>query len=226
MKLDAIHRLGKKRQSSQRDGYACLGDICDGLYECEYPSPWTKSGHNVDAAVMVVGQDWSSVDALSEPNEQVAQFGFDPTFPTNKNLDGLLARHFGLTRAQCYLTNLFVFIKHGDASSSIRMKDLVFSAQQFTMPEIEIIRPSLVICLGLTTFKALRRAAGFKGTLNMAQSIQSPFRLAASKVHCVAHTGALGMNNRGRDQVELDWQALSGTVRGLAGGTRVPVAGA
>jgi hypothetical protein len=28
-------------------------------------------------------------------------------------------------------------------------------------------------------------------------------------VHCVAHTGAFGMNNRSRGKVEEDWQKLA-----------------
>lgn len=70
---------------------------------------------------MIVGQDWSSSDALSRnpPNLESATLGFTPKIPTNLNLDDLLKRYFGLDRADCYLTNLFPFIKLGNMSAGI-----------------------------------------------------------------------------------------------------------
>lgn len=159
---------------------------------------------------MVVAQDWSSADVLARPPDSfVAERGFDPTFPTNRQLDKLLLRHFGMTRDQCYLTNLFPFIKSGGASASIPFRMLVNSARLFTMREIEIVAPGLVICLGLRTFGALRVAASQDWPMKMERAIDSPFLLSASRVHCVAHTGSRGMNNRGRDKVDLDWQRLA-----------------
>src|SRR5688500_8056665 len=109
---------------------------------------------------MVIGQDWASADMLAKRPERVAELGYDPKLLTNRNLDDLLKRHLGLQRRDCYLTNLFVFIKSGIASASIRFADLAWSAKNFTVPQIEIIVPKLVICLGLRTFRALTRAAG------------------------------------------------------------------
>jgi len=159
---------------------------------------------------MIVGQDWSSSDALSSkpPGLLDAQSGFDPKFPTNANLDCLLERHFGLMRSECYLTNVFAFIKSGSASASIPLQDLIWSARQFTLPEIEIVSPRLVICLGLRTFLALMRAVGLSESPKMDQAVNLQLKFANSMIRCVAHTGALGMNNRGRSQVERDWQQL------------------
>lgn len=211
VKAGALLHLARLRQSTRLDGYASIGDFHDGIFECDHVSPWTKSGCNVDAEIMIVGQDWSSSDALDRdpPDLHSAALGFSPKFPTNSNLDDLLERHFGLKRADCYLTNLFPYIKRGKASAQIPLKDLVASARRFTLPEVQIVSPRLVICLGLGTFVALMRAIGLKGSPRMAQAVNSPFEFAGAVVHCVAHTGALGMNNRGRGQVERDWQQLA-----------------
>lgn len=198
------------RKAARRDGYQYLHEFHSGLYECDHVSPWTRSGSNVDAAVMVIGQDWSSADVLAgEPNREVARDGFDGSFQTNRNLDDLLGRHFRLARTQCYLTNLFPFIKPGGASSPIPMADLVWSAREFTLPEVRAVAPKLAICLGLRTFHALARADGRRPPSTLAQAIASPFEFGGSRVHCVAHTGALGMNNRSRAQVDKDWEALA-----------------
>ena len=214
MKSEDLIRLAQQRKSFRLDGYANIGDFHDGIFECDHVSPWTKSGCNVDAKIMIVGQDWSSSKALGSepPNLQVAKLGFDPNFPTNSNLDNLLERHFNLNRAECYLTNLFPLIKPGNASVGIRLKDLVLSARRFTLPEIRIVSPQLVICLGLKTFLALMRARGIQGSPKMDQAINSPFKFASSMIHCVAHTGAFGMKNRGRCQVEKDWQQVATSI--------------
>ena len=214
MKTQRLSKLVNKRQTMRLDDYDCIGDFHDGVFECDFVSPITKSGHNVDAEVMVVLQDWSSSDVLGKtpPDLDGSKFGYTPSLPTNKNLDALLDRHFGLVRAECYLTNLFPFVKAGGISASIPMKDLVTCAQKFTIPEIQIVAPRLVVCLGLRTFLALMRAHGLKGTPKMDEAVNSPFNIEISSVNCVAHTGALGMNNRGRSQVEKDWKKVSESI--------------
>jgi restriction system protein len=211
MKHEALLDLAKQRQTSRLDGYGSVGDFHGGIFECDHVSPWTKSGSNVNARIMVVGQDWSSSDALNNPTEvqQRAKFGFSPTFPTNANLDGLLERHFGLRRSDCYLTNLFPYVKHGGPSANIPLKDLVACAKRFTLPEIEIISPKIVLCLGRITFVALRRAVGIKGNPKMDEAVRSPVGYREATIHCVAHTGSFGMNNRGREQVETDWKQIA-----------------
>lgn len=210
-KREALLELARERQSTRLDGYACINDFHDGIFECGHVSPFTKSGFNINAEIMIVAQDWSSSDTLSRypPDRDSAMLGYSPNLPTNKNLDSLLERHFGLKRDSCYLTNLFPFIKSGNMSTGIHMKVLVDCAKRFTIKEISIVSPALVLCLGLRTFLALSRAAGRKGSLKMAEAVKSPFDFENSMVHCVAHTGALGMNNRGRDQVDEDWQTIS-----------------
>jgi restriction system protein len=208
-KRQRLSELANQRKAARLDRYACLADFHNGIYECDHVSPWTKSGNNVDADVMVIGQDWASADMLAKWPEHVAELGYDPRLLTNRNLDDLLARHLGLRRSDCYLTNLFVFIKSGDASSSIPFADLVWNAHSFTIPQIEIISPKLVICLGLRTFRALMRAAGLNPARTTDAAIAAPQKIGSALVHCAAHTGALGTLNRSKELVERDWKALA-----------------
>jgi hypothetical protein len=54
---------GKRRRRTRPDAlfgapYSCLGDFAGGIYDCDdHVSPWSKSAQNVDATIMVVGQD-------------------------------------------------------------------------------------------------------------------------------------------------------------------------
>ena len=204
-------KLARCRKETRLDGYACIGDFHNGVYECDHVSPITKTAGNVNADIIVVLQDWASADSLSAtpPDCDSIKYGYTPSLPTNRNLDCLLDRYFELKRAECYLTNLFPFVKGGDMSARIKWRDLVTCAKKFTLPEIKIVDPKMVICLGLSTFLALRHAAGKPGHMKLPEAINTSFFVGNACVRCVPHTGARGTNNRGRDQIKRDWENLA-----------------
>ena len=211
-KRDELLRLAKLRQATRWKGYQCIADYHRGIYECDFVSPYSKTAGNVDAEIMVMLQDWSSDDSLRGPiNDGSVKLGHTPHLPTNRNLSRLLSTTFGLTLSDTYGTNLFPFIKLGGMSSSIPQRDLIQAAREFALPQIRIVNPELVICIGLGTFNALRQACGLSPSLPMDLAIDSPFNIRATRVWCQAHTGAFGQNNRNRggvDRVSQDWRKM------------------
>lgn len=159
---------------------------------------------------MIVGQDWIGADTLSGPERSdVAKLGYDPQFPTNINLFGLLETHFRVQFSDVYATNLFPLIKPGNSSASIPAGDLDWAASEFLVPQIDALSPKLIICLGVTVVRRLRKHAQLSMGANLQRLIEDPFDCLGARVEVVAHTGALGMNGRGRQQVENDWKRLS-----------------
>lgn len=162
-------------------------------------------------------QDWASDEFLSGPfHEPSAKLGHTPSLPTNRNLSRLLDTTFGLTLRDIYGTNVFPFVKLGGMSASIRQADLITAARQFAVPQIRVVKPKLVICLGLVTFNALRKACDLRPCANIGSAIDNPFGIGTTWVWCQAHTGALGRNNRNRggvDRVSDDWQKMKVDVR-------------
>ena len=219
-KTDQLLKLAKNRQSSRWVGYRGIGDYHQGRYECNFVSPYTKSAGNVDARIMVLLQDWSSNEWLSGPfHSDVAELGRSPNLPTNINLCHLLRETFSTELASIYATNLFPFIKSGGMSSTIAHADLVRAAREFAIPQIIIVAPRVVICLGLITFNALREAQGQSKVKKVGDAIDSPFDIGVSRIWCQAHTGALGQLNRKRlnpNQVIKDWLRMKDEVRGVA----------
>jgi restriction system protein len=215
-KAARLLELAHKRQASRWPGYKSLADYQDGAYECDLVSPYTKAAGNVDAAVMILLQDWSSDVQLSGGlNSEAVELGRIPTLPTNKNLDRLVKKYFGLPLCETYATNLFPFIKPGTLSAPIPNCDLECAAREFALPQIDIVAPRLVICLGLRTFNALRRALGMGIERPIERAISAPFSRGDIRVWCQAHTGALGQNNRNRggvDRVSKDWRAMRADV--------------
>lgn len=208
-KQDLLLELARKRKTTIWPGYCRIGDFHNGVYECDFVSPYTKSAGNADAEIFILLQDWSSAEALCKLDSDCVLYGLTPTLPTNRRLVELLWHHFGVKLGDVYATNLFPFIKRGGISSSIPMGDLIRAAQEFALPQIEIVRPTLVVCLGLNTFNAIRIVCEYAPVRRMDEAIASPFTFNESRVWCQAHTGARGQNNRGRARVAEDWSKMS-----------------
>lgn len=110
-----------------------------------------------------------------------------------------------------YATNLLPFIKMGGLSASISLCDLVRAAREYALPQVEIVEPRLVICLGKVTFNALQATCDRPKSKTMEEAIDSPFSVGFRRIWAQAHTGSLGQNNRNRggvNRVEQDWERM------------------
>ena len=165
MKKYLLDQLYKKRAADKLkdfpDGYRQVGDFHEGIFDRErHISPWSMSSNNTESPVMILGQDWSSVSHLSQPIEKniyTKNLGYDPRLQTNKNLHKHLKVSFDLNFEDVYASNVFVFIKPGGMSSRIPIRLMDYSANTYAIPEIEIVSPRIVICLGANTFRCLKR---------------------------------------------------------------------
>jgi restriction system protein len=208
-KRQRLLELGRERQRACWGQYHQLAEYHGGKYECEWVSPYTKAAGNVDAEIFVLLQDWSCDNELKGRfDAEAAELGYTPGFPTNRNLIRLLKDTFDLELKDVFGTNVFPFIKDGNNTARIPMRDLEKAARAFAVPQIRIVQPSLVVCLGLATFNALQRACGVKESARVAEAIESPFMLDRSQVWCQSHAGALGLINRGRALVPEDWRRM------------------
>lgn len=196
-----------------------IGDYHDGAYECDHVSPYTKSAGNCDADIMVILQDWTCDERLSGPVMQHrVELGYNPDNDTNVNLIQLLRTTFGITLADTYATNLFPFIKKGRMNANISTADMLRAARDFALPQICIVKPMLVICLGGPTFNALRRACGLSTCSPLELAISNPFKIDKTFVWCQAHTGRIGRNMRnkgGVNRVSQDWQRMKEAVAAM-----------
>jgi len=189
-----------------------LGHYYGGIFECAFVSPYTKTAGNVDSDIFVLLQDWASHDSLSrnKVDEDALEYGYTRSLPTNKNLECRLKNHFGRSIRDVYATNLFPFIKPGLMDTRIPWAHLVNAARDFALPQIEIIKPKLVITLGLLCFQALKSVAkGSAGEGRLAVAIANPFELdCGAHVWCQGHTGR-GAGRRGTHQTNEDWQSMA-----------------
>ena len=178
-KLERLKELGRHRREHVPRGCKGIGEYHGGAYECDFVSPYTKSAQKLDADIMLVLQDWASDEYFHkrvDPDPVLIAKGHDPTRPTNKNLKKLLQRHFGIQLEQTYATNIFPFIKPG--AMSARVPDAVAeAAKTYTVREIELVEPKLVVCLGRVVTDAIRNALGLTPVASLEEAIaKSPFR--------------------------------------------------
>jgi len=214
-KRAALVALGTKRRNTRWPGYNCIGDYHEGRYECEFVSPYTKTAGNVDSGIFIMLQDWASDDMLNGPfEERMDELGHNPDLDTNQNLNELLRATFGRGLSEVFGTNLFPFVKLGNGNATIPLEDLTRAAEEYGLPQIRIVRPKRVICLGLDTFNAVREACAEQRCKDMSSARRSPFSFqfqdTQSEIVCQAHTGWFGQMNRKRQGIDPydEWRGM------------------
>ena len=178
-------KLAKLRQKTRYDGYNSIADYESGFYECDYVSPYSKSAHNLNADAFVILQDWSSDENMYGKCEETNRLSYTPSVGTNIKLIKLLKEHLSLELKDTYATNLFPFIKMGNMSANIRIRDMRRSATEFTLPMIKIIQPKIVIALGRKTFNALSDSC-----IDKQEPTTSTFKYKNTKIFHQPHPAA------------------------------------
>jgi len=228
VKKSALLELARSRQMDTMDGYSRkYFQFKDFDCDCDHVVSWTISACNVDADLMLIAQDWASEDFLNRLTETQLQaqraLGQFPDLPTNTNTKELLADYMSLSFSETYATNAFAFVKPGKMDAHIPFHDLVRSAAAYALPQIAIVRPKMVLCLGSASFNAVRRAIRNIGSepagkanrkwmpLADAWRIEGPYHTEylGIPVFGVAHPGANGTRASGGPGVTTPrWQAL------------------
>jgi hypothetical protein len=219
-KLNLMNALSEKRKKdrSLMPPHASIGDYHNGVYDQhQYVSPWSISSHNLESDILIFLQDWTSQDFIARKVDKYAEkLGYTPSLKTNKNLIHLVKEYLGKQIEEIYITNLFVFVKPGGMSAAIPNKDMDYCVKNYAIPQIDIISPKLVICLGSGTYNSLRRALGER-PIKLSSGLEAPaISRGNSKIFGVSHTGGLGVANAGgMAEIVLQWQALNNIYKSL-----------
>jgi restriction system protein len=219
--------------------YGYLDDIGQMVYpyNVDWVSPYSLAFEanppNLEAQVMVMAQDWTSHESLvkystmADLQKAHPNLWYTPTLATNQRLSRFLKYLEQDDPSKMFFTNLFPYIKSGGLSAGIPAGLMREMAEKYAKEQINIIRPKLVICLGLATYNALRSAYGFDERDSMKDAMDGEdggfFMVGSSQIWCQAHTGARGWSNRnkgravdanGDRQVHRDWRRMAAVVCG------------
>ena len=124
----------------------------------EWVSPYTKGAHFCGGFALVL-QDWASTEGLEAGfDQEIQRHGRDVSLRTNVRLEQLLSSVLGVSLSEVYATNAFPFIKKGAMDARLRLREVVDTVRAFTVKELTIARPTVILALGAMSYLALQRA--------------------------------------------------------------------
>ena len=192
-------------------------------YDTDELEPLAQWQHNLDAEVMVVGQDFCDVDTYNEckgsvelyenkyeylSNENLWEFlnllGIDPGHPCHPNLE-----------AKLFFTNAVMALKvpekgsiNKKMSSPVKDSWLNESRKEFLEPLIKIIQPKAIICVGSKATKSILKIYN-KQFVSLGYHVVNPLINQIPHVFPVFHTGKYGIRRaRSKNDQIQDWQKI------------------
>lgn len=183
-------------------------------FDSDEIGPWTLWQGNLDADLLVVGQDWGDVEFfLKHAGTEVGV----PN-PTNKALQRLLASagvaisppRVDPRAGPAFFTNAILCLKRNGLQAKV--PDACFqNCASFLRRQIDIVSPTVVVALGYKAYRAVCRAfeLGALPTLRDAVEREVSEELPnGAKLVAVYHCGNRGTRARSFEQQTKDWQRV------------------
>jgi|GEM_PF-334123 len=216
MKLAAYRALVEKRKTCTR----CMSmgltnpsaaELCH--LDSDQIGPWTRWQGDLDADIMVVGQDWGDVTSFRR------QSGIDNNSRTNQLIRELLA-HVGIKvsappaisrESKVFLTNSVLCLKGGDCQSQVSRYWYDNCGPNFLRPQIEIVRPKIVVAMGEWAYRTIMKSFRL-GPMRFNEAVEStdsilllPGTLLVPVYHCSPRI----LNTHRKKEVQFaDWRRV------------------
>ncbi|MGG3662952.1 uracil-DNA glycosylase family protein [Bacillus gobiensis] len=179
--------------------------INNGEYDSDFINPWSKWKSNLNAKVMVIGQDWGNVKHFVKNKGTV-----DNNNNTNKRLLTYLEL-IEVDQEDTYFTNTIKCMKQSnDMSGKINSKWITNCGEIFLKKEIEIVSPDIILVLGKKAFDVICKLYSIKKCRNLGIAINksNPFIINNKiKVFPLYHLSTRVVN-RSVAQQEQDWMRI------------------
>lgn len=207
---------------------------CD---ECREINLWAYWQGNLNAEILLAGQDWGCTDGAAEgfiqkikSAKEGCSFGYmdGNSNPTDRRLVELFKNTFDIdilqTNERVFFTNFVLGYRNKGTSGGFK-KDWIRHDKDFFRELVEIIEPKVILCLGRNTFEGVLtafdkrahvRIKGFNGFIESGNNPVSA-QLRSGKtvnIFALAHCGNMGTLNRNQkkhmrlDAQILDWQRI------------------
>lgn len=178
------------------DGEECIG-------------PWSKLKGDLDAKVMVIGQDWGDKDYYIQREGKS-----NPDNLTNKRLKELLeVAGFDFDNTPMFFTNAILCMKNTKGLGGSVKPSWVRNCFYFLINQIKIVNPDVLITLGSKPFQALKPlypngCPSFKEAVNKREPLLLDFNGSIIKHFPVYHCGKNGFRNRSKQDQVNDWKRI------------------
>jgi uracil-DNA glycosylase family 4 len=214
-KATAYNRLVAERVECRRcQGLTNPARVDAGRLDSREIGPWSRWQGNLDAKLMVVGQDWGGIPYFTKHS------GLEgPRNPTNETLRELIEllgvdvgppgdlRRNGVV----FFTNAVLCLKQGTLQGTVQPQ-WFRNCSSFLKRQVEIIRPTLLVCLGERAYRSLAYAFSFQpGNFSDAVASREGIVLpsgtrAFARFHCGRRTQNV---NRPLHLQRRDWKKLA-----------------
>lgn len=222
MNRDAAYQeLVRRRKAHQfPDGLLNPSRICDGRYDTDHLSPWSRWQGDLNADVVVVGQDWG--DERYFMRNQGLDDDREQTCTNLREMAGAAGWDLGTPHApnpqRLFFTNAVLGVRAEAGKSGAVRKDWMEDSLPFLVDLLDLIQPLAVVSLGLAAGRACRLA--LLESLPIAAEV--PRNSTMRRLHALGsvrshgkpvwfpfyHCSLRGMLNRGREMQCDDWASL------------------
>ncbi len=141
-------------------------DIECGRLDSDHVGPWSLWQGNLDARLMVVGQDWSDADYFVQ--HEGRPWPRNPTNLALVDLIGIAGVQIGDAGSPvgcdvAFFTNAILCLKGAEGGLQGKVQPSWFkNCNQFLRRQIEIVNPAVVVGLGELAYRAILRGFGLK----------------------------------------------------------------
>lgn len=192
--------------------------------DTENIGPWSDWQDSLKAKIVLFGQDWGSVDYY-EKVERDKPYGKDKdTNPTNvslKKLFHILGYDIGLPnqpikQEDLFFSNSVLCLKEGNMQAKLQQQ-VYTNCSKFVRGIIRLIKPRIIISLGLETTNAILKAFDSSAFNTMKEVIEKKYlQINVGKypqnyfyLFPVYHCGKISQNmNRTFDKQIEDWEKI------------------
>ncbi len=184
-------------------------------YDSDEIGMWSLWQGDLNAKIMIVGQDWGDVDTYKKWKGRDKD-----TNPTNTNLMKLLSiigynikspETSDTKNNSLFFTNAVLCLKNGGMQAKVKKKDYYEKCMvAFLKPLIELIKPNLIVSLGLKSYLGITSLYGVKKQQDMKSAVRTLISLNKdTNLYAVYHCGAISKNmNRPWEDMKKDWDLL------------------
>lgn len=201
--------VNRRKECRLCEGLTNPNDCHNGLFDDgEYIGPWTRWQGNLDAALMLIGQDWGGTDHYL----RYRGTGNDAN-PTNETIRELLASisifvHLPSQSGpnSLFFTNAILCLRSVGLSGPTQQTWFRNCSATFLRPQIDLVRPKVVATLGLRAYWSVMKAYEFSPKVRMRDAVKEIKCLPnGSLLVPLYHPGKLGIVSRSLPQQRVDW---------------------
>ena len=201
--------------------------IKDVKYDYEVLNPWNLWHGNIDADILLIGQDWGDLEYFKKNFS--TNWEQEKNSTTNKNLQKLfscLGCDIGLPdstnhsqyfkRLPLYFTNAVLGIKSGGMAAPIK-NNWFDEMGIYLIGLINIIQPKTIIVMGKIAYDLLQLAYDLPTYKNAEETISNNGNhplINGANLFSVAHCSGLGLVNRSMDLQRKDWLKINDLMTG------------